>query len=82
MANKTFNKRKMAVLVLLATFIMMPISGIVVHFTHRSVAISHDWLHVHVLFGIIFMIAGVYHLIYNWKVLKQYLVGKKQASKS
>jgi hypothetical protein len=76
MTKKTFNKRKTVSLMLLATLIMMPVSAIIVHVTHGT-AISHKWLHIHVLFGVLFMIVGIYHIIYNWKALKHYLTGKK-----
>jgi uncharacterized membrane protein len=75
MANKTFNKRKVVSVILLATLIMMPVSGIYVHVRHGT-AISHTWLHIHVLFGVIFIVAGFYHVVYNWKALKRYLTGK------
>ena len=74
--KKTGNKRKVVSLILLSTLIMMPISGIYVHVTHGTET-SHKWLHIHVLFGVIFMVVGIYHVIYNWKVLKHYLTGKK-----
>jgi len=38
---------------------------------------SHTWLHIHVLFGIIFIVASIYHVVYNWKAFKNYLLGKK-----
>ena len=74
--KKTTNKRKIVALILLATLIMLPISGIYVHITHGT-ATSHKWLHIHVLFGVIFMVVGIYHIVYNWRVLKHYLTGKK-----
>ena len=74
--KKATNKRKIVVLILLATFIMLPISGAYIHATHGE-ATGHKWLHFHVLFGVIFIVAGIYHIVYNWKVLKHYLIGKK-----
>jgi F0F1-type ATP synthase assembly protein I len=73
--NKS-NKRAVASLILLFTFIMMPVSGIVVHVMHGKLT-SHTWLHLHVLFSIIFLITGFYHVSYNWRALKHYLAGKK-----
>jgi len=73
--TKKTNKRKVVSLILLATLIMMPISGVCVHVTHGTET-SHKWLHFHVLSGIIFMVVGIYHVVYNWKVLKRYLTGK------
>jgi len=69
-------KRKAVALILLATFIMLPVSGAYVHVTHGT-ANSHKWLHIHVLFGFIFMVAGIFHIVYNRKVLKHYLRHEK-----
>ena len=73
--EKTFNKRMKVSLILLATLIMMPISGAIVHAKHGTAG-SHSWLHIHVLFGILFVIVGIYHVSFNWKALKHYLTGK------
>ena len=75
--KKTSNKRLIVSLILLVTLITMPVSGIIVHVTHGAKT-SHTWLHLHVVFGVIFIIAGIYHVIYNWRALKHYLAGKKQ----
>jgi uncharacterized membrane protein len=77
MAYKTINKRKIVLIILLVTLFMMPISGVYVHITHGA-ANSHRWLHIHVLFGILFLVTGIYHVVYNWKALKNYLIGKKK----
>jgi len=74
--KKTTNKRKIVALILLATFVMLPISGVYVHITHGT-ANSHKWLHIHVLVGVIFIVAGIYHIFYNWRVLKRYLTDLK-----
>jgi len=76
MTNKKINKRKVVSLILLATLIVMPVSALIVHITHGK-AISHLWLHIHVVFGILFVVAGVFHLVYGWRILKYYLTGKK-----
>jgi len=54
---------------------MMPVSAAVIHITHGA-AISHTWLHIHGLSGIIFAVAGIYHIVYNRRALKNYLFGK------
>ena len=75
--KKKSNKRLIVSLTLLVSLIMMPISGVIIHVTHGA-RISHTWLHIHIVFGVIFIIAGIYHVVYNWRTLKHYLVGKKQ----
>jgi len=76
MANKKFNKRKVVSLILLATLIVMPVSALIVHITHGK-SIGHLWLHIHVIFGILFVVAGIFHVVYSWRILKNYLTGKK-----
>ena len=76
MTKKTFNRRKVVSSILLATFIMMPVSAVIIHVTHGK-AVSHLWLHLHVVFGVLFVIAGVFHVVYNWRTLKHYLTSKK-----
>jgi uncharacterized membrane protein len=71
------NKRAVVSLILLFSLCMLPVSGFLVHAKHGS-AVNHTWLHLHVLFGIIFCIAGVFHVSYNWKVLKNHLPGNKK----
>jgi len=73
---KTQNKRAIVSLILLVTFIMMPVSAIIIHSTH-GMALSHTWLHFHVLFGVVFIVAGIFHIVYNWKALKNYFFAKK-----
>jgi hypothetical protein len=37
---------------------------------------KQDWTNIHILSGLIFIIAGVFHLIYNWKPFVNYLYAK------
>ena len=73
---KTSNKRVIVSLILLVTLIMMPASAAIVHITHGTAA-SHTWLHIHVVFAFIFIVAGIYHVVYNRRALKNYLLGKQ-----
>jgi hypothetical protein len=70
------NKRAVVSLLLLFSLIMLPVSAIIIHATHGRI-ISHTWLHLHAMFGLIFLIAGVFHAVYNWRALKNYLKVKK-----
>ena len=74
--EKKLNKRGVVSLVLLGTLIMMPVSAVIVHITHGA-AISHTWLHLHVIFAFIFIIASIYHIAYNRRAVKKYLFGGK-----
>ena len=73
--SKTLNKRSIISLILLITLIMMPVSAAIVHITHGT-AVSHKWLHLHVLFAVLFTGAGIYHVVIHWRTLKYYLTGK------
>jgi hypothetical protein len=55
---------------------MLSVSGIILIPVPHGTGISHGWLHLHVLFGIIFIIAGIYHTLYNWRAIKHYIIGK------
>ena len=70
------NKRGVVSLILLVSLIMMPVSSVIVHTTHGTPN-SHTWLHLHVLFAVIFTAAGICHVAYNRRSLKQYLFGNK-----
>jgi uncharacterized membrane protein len=75
---KTTKRTRLIIsLTLFVTLIIMPISAVIVHVTHGT-KISHIWLHLHVVFGVIFVVAGIYHAVINWRTLKHYLTGKKQ----
>ena len=71
------NKRTVISFILLLSLIMMPVSGVIVHATHGA-AISHTWLHLHILLGVIFCIAGIFHLVNNWRFLKNSLMGRNK----
>ncbi len=71
--QKTLNKRAVVSILLFVSLMMMPISAILIHMTH-GFSISHLWLHVHVLFGILFTICGILHIVNNWRALKRYVI--------
>ena len=75
--RKIFNKRAVASLTLLFTTIMMPVSVWIAHAT-QGTAGSHTWLHLHGLFGVLFMVSGIFHIIYNRRALMHYLGRRKQ----
>jgi protein-S-isoprenylcysteine O-methyltransferase Ste14 len=70
------NKRAVVSLTLLFSLVMLPVSAIIIHATHGSKT-SHTWLHLHAIFGLIFLIAGIFHAVDNWRTLKNYLKAKK-----
>ena len=74
--KKRLNKRAIVSLLLLVSLIMMPVSALVAHIAHGT-TISHKFVHIHVLFGVLFIVSAVFHVVYNWRTLKFYLFGKK-----
>ena len=40
--------------------------------------LSHNFLHIHVVFGFIFIVACIFHIVLNWKTMKYFLVGKNK----
>jgi hypothetical protein len=75
--KKRINKRKVVSLTLLLSAIMMPVSALITHIRHNQEVVSHKWLHYHFVFGVIFVVSSIFHVVYNWKTLKHYLTGKK-----
>jgi hypothetical protein len=69
-----FNKRAVVSVILFITFILMPVSGKMVQVSEREIL----WVTLHGLSGQIFMIAGVFHIVFNRKALKQYISRKKK----
>ncbi|MBU0551288.1 DUF4405 domain-containing protein [Myxococcota bacterium] len=39
---------------------------------------KEQWGDIHILGGLMFLIAGIFHVYFNWKPLKSYLVRKRQ----
>lgn len=74
--KKKTNKRSIISIGLLISLIMIPITAILAHATHITETTSHLWLHVHVLFGILFTVFGIFHIVYNWRALKYYIKSK------
>jgi len=66
------NNRSFVSLLLLFSLIMLPVSAIIAHAAHGK-ALSHTWLHLHGLFGVIFLVSGIFHVCYNWRTLKNHL---------
>ena len=75
--NKSLNKRSIVSLILFGSLFMMPVSAVIVHVTHGKI-ISHTWLHLHVVFAVTFIVAGIYHVVFNWRTLKCYLLGNNR----
>ncbi len=80
--------RKYSSLFLFYTLIAMIITGIVLYIEpHGRIAYwggwtflgldKDQWESLHLILGLVMLIAGVIHLIVNWKVIKKYIKSKK-----
>jgi len=38
-----------------------------------------DWMNIHILSGVLFILAGAFHIYYNWKPLVHYVVDKARS---
>jgi putative Mn2+ efflux pump MntP len=72
--KRKVNKRAVVSVILFITFVLMPVSGKMVQLSERD----FFWVTLHGLSGQLFMIAGVFHIVYNWKTFKQYISRKKE----
>jgi hypothetical protein len=70
--KKGFDKRAITSLTLLFTAVMMPVSAWMIH-VMREIGGGQIWFYLHSLFGAMFMIAGIFHIMYNWRTLMRYL---------
>lgn len=76
-SKKAKNKRAVVSIALFVSMFMVLVTSLLTHVTH-GFSISHLWLHVHVLFGLLFMVFGILHIVYNWKVFRNYIAGKSR----
>ena len=87
MAEKGFHKRGFITFLTLMSFIIMSITGIVLYFAPQG-RIAYwvdwrfwgitktDWGSIHTISCFLFIIVAVYHLVFNWKALVNYISGK------
>ncbi len=74
--NSKFNKRAFFSIGMLATGLMLPVSGLINHnlgFEPLSVS-RHFWMSVHNISGIMFTVFAVYHAVYNRQAIMHYAV--------
>ena len=81
--NKTtkqpFNRRALTSMLMFLSFLFLPLSGIPLHFSKTSVGgevYEHFLMSVHNMSALIFLIAVVIHISFNWNALIKYIVTK------
>ena len=73
MSKKLINKRAVVSVALFVMFILLPISGKMIVAVQDNHEAMYIWAGIHSLLGLLFAVFGIFHIVYNWKTLKQYL---------
>jgi len=90
MSSKLFHGRSLTSLLALAGFLMLVVTGIMVYIAPQGrIAYWVDWRfggltkthwgNIHIISGLLFMVAGSFHIYFNWKPLLNYLKGRMGA---
>ena len=90
MSSKLFHGRSLTSLLALAGFLMLVVTGIMVYIAPQGrIAYWVDWRfggltkthwgNIHIIAGLLFMVAGSFHIYFNWKPLLNYLKGRMAA---
>jgi hypothetical protein len=61
------------------SFILLPVSGIPLHFSRTNAEMGmteHFLMSVHNMSALIFLVAVVIHLVFNWNALVKYIATK------
>ena len=87
MSNKNWHGRAFTSMCSLVSFILLSLTAIILYIVpHGRVAYwskwtllgleKDQWGNIHIFAGFLFLVAGGFHLYYNWKPLIKYLSGK------
>jgi hypothetical protein len=87
MNNRNWSGRAFTTLSSLVSFILLCLTGIILYIEpHGRVAYwtkwsflgleKDQWGNIHILSGLLLLVAGCFHVYYNWKPLVKYLSGK------
>lgn len=77
--KQSLKKRSLASMFMFFSFILLPLSGILLHFsrTHTEARVlEHFLMSVHNMSALIFLVAVVIHLSLNWNALTKYMATK------
>jgi hypothetical protein len=89
MSNRNWHGRPFTSLCSLVSFILLMLTGIILYIVpHGRVAYwtkwtlfgleKDQWGNIHIFSGLLFLVAGGFHLYYNWKPLINYLSNKME----
>ena len=87
MKKKRFLPRSLVAFVVAWSFIVATLTGIVLYIVpHGRVAYWVDWRmlglgkdgwgDIHIIFGVLFIVGGAFHLFFNWKPFRNYLADR------
>ncbi len=77
--GQILNRRALTSLFMLFSFLLLPLSGVPLHFsrTEAEPGVSeHFLMSVHNSSALIFLIAAVIHLTFNWNAITKYVATK------
>lgn len=69
-------KRATVSIILFVAFLLLPVTAFFIDHSNATVAYISKGLHGRI--GIIFTLAGIFHIVYNWKTLKMHFRPKKR----
>ncbi len=73
------NKRALTSLFMLVSFLLLPLSGVPLHFSRTDAepgVLEHFLMSVHNMSALIFLVAAVIHLGFNWNALTKYVASR------
>jgi cytochrome b561 len=78
--KKSTNKRAIVSITMFIIFVMLPVSGIMLARTkdNPETFASQFWDTLHGILGVLFVVCGCFHIGYNWKALKHYIMRKNK----
>jgi hypothetical protein len=77
--KQAFSKRAIVSMFVFFSFILLPLSGVPLHFARTAAApgkLEHFLMSVHNMSALIFLAAAVVHLCLNWNAFAKYIVQK------
>ena len=91
MSKSRFHSRALTSLIVVTSFLIMTITGIVLYFApHGRVAYwiiwrfawltKTEWGNIHIISSIVFAIAGGFHIYFNWRPIVNYFAGKIEST--
>ena len=77
--KKSFNKRAFISTAMFLSGLCLPFSGIRNHNLQFEFSVErHFWMSVHNMAAILFVIFAIFHILYNWKALMNYIKKTKE----